>query len=615
LVEFEGVLPDATGTVMARIRSSATGYQEIVSWDASDGGSSSTQFRLTPTGNLEYGEFGKVWTRVVANPTLNLADGQWHRVSVVRNDWGLVYLFADGRLAGEGIVPPRIPKELEAKARTARVAHGRKPIYIFDGDVTDVRIFSTALSPEHLDRIGLLTCQAAASTTTTKATTTAQRSTSVELAPPTTTTAKLPARAKPPLGRSPPAATRPASLSTTAPGSGGIHFQSKRAGEELLDREAGRVYDVFRRGASYTVLEDVLFAHRGPSKYSRVVGQLIQGQVISGHTEGEWLRLDSDSVRKKLAGTWGPSLEEMEERESSLSINADGRYEGEAWVSAESLRALHPAVCDPPKVLSADGSNCSCPVPQVPDAFGSCKFPEEPPLLTFYMYQAAGDEDGDLENTNLGNLPAVMAYLQEKVVAHCPRLGGISRILRLRISMRTTWKVYRSGNQPQLFAPYASMSACQCTVPNCAAIWQTYGYAPGCLTEAKDNSHAYSGATWYSLPGECPSQSCARKTPECRIQQPGGRCTNPNGTRSCTWHVEPAGEVRLDALTGILDYRAFCASGKKEYVPGLDHGIGAGFWDGQRSRHRCEARIEAVTRLFSKLYPGEPRQSYVAPEC
>merc|ERR1740138_1501108 len=144
--------------------------------------------------------------------------------------------------------------------------------------------------------------------------------------------------------------------------------------------------------------------------------------------------------------------------------------------------------------------------------------------------------------------------------------------------MRTTWEVYRSGKQPQVFAPYAAMSDCRCTTPNCtAAFWQTYGYAPGCRKASQDPDYAYAGATWYSLPGECPSQRCARKSPECRRDQPGGQCEAPDGTRNCTWHLEPAGEVRLDAISGIKDREEFCAAGKTEFAPDLDKGVGASF--------------------------------------
>jgi hypothetical protein len=380
--------------------------------------------------------------------------------------------------------------------------------------------------------------------------------------------------------------------------------------ENVFDREASRIHDVAKWGASYLVVEDIVFAHRGPSKYSQVVGQLLRGQVVSGQVKGGWLHLDHESASEKLRGTWGPALEEMAKR-TNLDIDA-----GSAWIFAESLHFLHPAPCQPPKVMSAD-STCICPVPQVPDMSGSCRFPEAPPLVTFYMYQAAGDGDGDLQNINLGNLAAVMEYLHKEVVTHCPRLGGINRILRVKVTMKTTWEVYRTGRpsgRPQLFAPYASMRDCQCTVSNCITIWQTYGYAPGCQKMAEDANYAYAGATWYSLPGECPAQRCAAKSPECRIEEPGGRCAAPNGTRSCTWHVEPAGQVRLEALSGIKDYAEFCAAGKKEFVEGLDQGVGASFWDARGSRQHCEARLEAVSRLFAQQYPGMPKQP-LAPDC
>merc|ERR1719247_1998098 len=53
---------------------------------------------------------------------------------------------------------------------------------------------------------------------------------------------------------------------------------------------------------------------------------------------------------------------------------------------------------------------------------------------------------------------------------------------------------------------------------------------------------------WYSFPGSCPSQPFPSKSSDCRKQQPGGQCSSPNGTEHCTWNMQLAGDVSLDAL-------------------------------------------------------------------
>merc|ERR1712072_1279017 len=77
---------------------------------------------------------------------------------------------------------------------------------------------------------------------------------------------------------------------------------------------------------------------------------------------------------------------------------------------------------------------------------------------------------------------------------------------------------------------------------------------------------------FYSLPGACPSKDVENKTPECIKEAPGGNCQDPQGGPTCTWNLEPAGSISLDALAGIKDYRVFCAQGLVEYDPVKDRG-------------------------------------------
>jgi len=240
--------------------------------------------------------------------------------------------------------------------------------------------------------------------------------------------------------------------------------------------------------------------------------------------------------------------------------------------------------------------------------------PSSPPRLTFYVYRAQDGQNYEIENNNLGNLAGVMWYLHHEVVPHCPRHHGISRILRYRVTMKPSLEVFTAAAYKPLFAPFVAMDTCRCTTPDCPALWQKYGYAPGCQEQQPGADYFYPPGVWYSLPGPCPSQDCWSKTASCKASEPGGRCLDPDGSRQCTWHLEPAGEIQLDELAGITDHAAFCKAGNEEFVPHLDHGVGAFFWDGFRNASLCRQRVEAAERLFRSKYPSMP-MSYPMPKC
>lgn len=149
-VSFYGaVLPRTFFTLAVSFRSSKTGVvQDIAAWSAPGSASAETvELRLGPSGNLEYGERQNGWNSVFALPNLHLADGVWHSVAVVRNEWGLVSLFSDGMLVGKGVVPPQIPMGLEPVAKSARQLTGDS---VFNGDVANLRIFDVVLRPGQL---------------------------------------------------------------------------------------------------------------------------------------------------------------------------------------------------------------------------------------------------------------------------------------------------------------------------------------------------------------------------------------------------------------------------------------------------------------------------------
>merc|ERR1712012_878386 len=120
-VEFSGaVSPQPPFTIAARISTTFSG--EVISWGTGDRIGKGVEFRLTPDGNLEYGEHdGSRWSAVAASPSLNLLDGSDHDVAVVRFPDGHVLLYADGHITGEGSTNSNIPADLKAGAKSARL--------------------------------------------------------------------------------------------------------------------------------------------------------------------------------------------------------------------------------------------------------------------------------------------------------------------------------------------------------------------------------------------------------------------------------------------------------------------------------------------------------------
>lgn len=232
------------------------------------------------------------------------------------------------------------------------------------------------------------------------------------------------------------------------------------------------------------------------------------------------------------------------------------------------------------------------------------------PLINFYAYRAMNDDEYELDNVDAANLAGEMYYLNHEVVsASCPRHYGITRILRLKVTMRPTLQVYNSGSEHPLFMGFITFDFGACSGQGCAAIWAKYGFNPGCqfATFEDRGEFRYPNGVWYSFPGLCPSHRIGHKHGECRHTEPGGRCDQPTGEKNCTWNLEPAGEVRLDELSGIENYTKFCQEKKREYILQTDHGEGFSFWDDRGSTERCKERLELVEDLFAKKYPSMPR--------
>lgn len=229
--------------------------------------------------------------------------------------------------------------------------------------------------------------------------------------------------------------------------------------------------------------------------------------------------------------------------------------------------------------------------------------------MTFYMYRAQGDGEYDLENINTANLPGVLYYLHHGVVDNDPRSHDITRIIRLKVTMKTTTQVFNDDPiRPRQFMGFMSMNDCQCPVDLCGPMWERLGHAPGAqrVSWANDGEYRYPYGIWYSLPGSCMSQTCSAHTPSCSVLEPGGQCERPSGARDCTWHLERAGEVRIDELEGIGGFDTFRLAGGREYVLELDSGIHMDFWDGRQDAARCWKRVQALRGLFRQKYPRAP---------
>lgn len=228
----------------------------------------------------------------------------------------------------------------------------------------------------------------------------------------------------------------------------------------------------------------------------------------------------------------------------------------------------------------------------------------EPALMNFYMFRAQDDEDYPLDSDNLGSLEAVMWYIHNEVVRiSCPRHYNISRIVRYNVTMKNTPELFATRSSQ--FGQYVAVDGGSCTVPDCDKIWDQYGYIVGCQNEQQ--SYYGQKPYWYSVIAACPEETFANKTDECKKQHPGGLCPEgkvPDGSKTCTWTYEKAGEIRIDELEGISDYDAFCAAHHREYDQNTDKGDGCDFWDGKNDPARNAKRVGAAASLFAKHYPG-----------
>lgn len=250
------------------------------------------------------------------------------------------------------------------------------------------------------------------------------------------------------------------------------------------------------------------------------------------------------------------------------------------------------------------------------------------PFITFYAYRAAaGSDDNVLENSVVMDLAAVLSYIHLHVVPESPRAFGIDRIKRWKVTYRTT-REYFNTKGGHLFGMFWDFQNGTCVDEKCDDFYRHYGLIVGCFQapmdefekapywsfpeDENDNPVAHVGLYW-SLPGACPSQGKDGDS-QCREQLPGGQCDMAVGAPDCTYSAEDAGEIMLDELAGIKDYKSFVAGGGREYDPDTDSGNQNQFWDGVGMRPKCGKRIEAAYFLFGQKYP-DMVASMAEPPC
>jgi len=246
------------------------------------------------------------------------------------------------------------------------------------------------------------------------------------------------------------------------------------------------------------------------------------------------------------------------------------------------------------------------------------------------MYRVQGDDDYPQPNHNLANLAGALWYLHNEIVWHKEGRRGtyfsspVTRILKFRVQMKATQPLFAMGMN---FGAMNTFDSGECTGPwDCDNLGRS-GYVVGCETwqagagsnfphQQWNHLNKYPGATWYSLPGSCPSQRHTNKSSNCVDIAPGGLCPHgvePTGTWNCTYRLFQVGEITIDELEGIADYEEFIRNGGREYDPKTDKGVNTAFWDRLQHAGACTWRVDAAEKKFREKYPKH--QVLPDPKC
>merc|ERR1712072_1097192 len=131
----------------------------------------------------------------------------------------------------------------------------------------------------------------------------------------------------------------------------------------------------------------------------------------------------------------------------------------------------------------------------------------------------------------------------------------------------------------------------------------------------------YPRAIWYSLPGACPTMDYKSETAECKLEQPGGLCSSPDGRGNCTYNVEDVGEIDVDELVGIKEkYGNRADFISKGCYEGDGHKYQNGwcidFWNDIWDAGKNAQRVQAAVNMFHSKYPDStPHEDLLPPQC
>jgi len=258
------------------------------------------------------------------------------------------------------------------------------------------------------------------------------------------------------------------------------------------------------------------------------------------------------------------------------------------------------------------GGNCTC-MANFDRVNGGCQLAKKPQPIKFYMYRSQDERNFTWANDDLASISGVVWYLHNEVVVQsCPRHFGITRVLRLEVTVHNADASFQP--RKSLFGPFATFDSLGCH--DCQEqIFDKYGYVVGCEIPGAADNYTWAGyrPLWYDLPGECPSKDIKSKTQACKKAQPGGKCDQPDGGKTCTWNYKDAGFVRVEELYGDgFDYKAYCEKLGGHNVPGeydrsTDRGKGGvDFWDDKGNAARNAQRVERLRAVFRRRYPTMP---------
>lgn len=280
------------------------------------------------------------------------------------------------------------------------------------------------------------------------------------------------------------------------------------------------------------------------------------------------------------------------------------------------------------------------------------------------MYQVEDGSGVPIENSNPFDLAGVLWYIHTEVLSEIPRKGNVSQIARYKVKVRNPEDFTRA--KKKAFGPYQSYNAGKCVgglgLQGCSE--SDNGYLVGCrrldrsvanyvgtpgalanyqrkLQEAEVSEDVLPGGVQFSLPGPCPNKVNDEKGAACKSEFPGGLCEVADGSKTCTFSYEEAGNITLDEVSGFLDsskgvnsYTDFWKGSfpqcllnivqgtqtskclrNVEYDPLHDKGVGCNFWDNKHDFRSCYTRIETLRDMFASKFGASEDTDQSTPRC